>query len=839
MATEDTIIIKKLANTIASIVSRGGGVKQPDNETTFVDDLGTIHAPRYSLFDIVQKDHELTFEESKGLAKLGSYVYKTSDEANKYGYPDFYNKCLEEYNASEEKELYSSSNVILNGEVINNKGVLSNFLMYDGYETIAAYAQINRNFNNKNYKTFEEVYKIHTPEYIRDWEAIIGEALQTQKYSVSIRIYANKQIYLYLSSTGYDWDIAYEITTDGHEIELDKDYLIRLKFDGKNYTLDVSKKLDTPSWVNFIRVANSNKIVNRTPILGGDYVYGFGGQIDLNGCYLKQNDQIVWQGVNKVTVKQNKNGHVYYNLSDKEKIIKQNQYGIDLVNEKILLPSFVDLERYLVDKKEPTNDDPSWYNLYSDGWCEQGGSRKIIGELNFVFNLPIKYKDTDYEVVATASDESYTEETGVEPAVGFKTQSSFRVGISEGYGGVQLVMWNANGYTDKPVAENNFYMVVGNTTVKKAQSEYTQVTTSENDTLPLFTGMYFDFKPNHVSWIKAGGNADGKIYKTAYNELVKCLNSVDNKYNLKVAENAEKDDRTDYSEYWIINQQEETFRTPLKTSLLNTISNARILIEKKEPTKKDTSWYNLYSDGWLEQGGDLLPSYGDWQYTVIEFPIAFKDTYYHVSLTSSWDSQCDASYINNFANKKPNQVTCAFLSYNESGYGIGTWKASGYANAPTLEQIANNENTSLYFKVGNAVQNVELIDCGEVLEELNLAIKKDECKSYIIDTYVNGTSGYRIWSDGWCKQWGHINCKEYSQTSVKISFLKEFKNVYYHLGGDYDPGEGLGQSTFWFSHQIEASTQKTTTGFSRDIIENPFTTGYNWVAEGYLKDGEY
>lgn len=50
------------------------------------------------LFDTILKDHVLTYEESKGLALQGTYVYKEAIAGSRYGYPDFYNKCLEEYN---------------------------------------------------------------------------------------------------------------------------------------------------------------------------------------------------------------------------------------------------------------------------------------------------------------------------------------------------------------------------------------------------------------------------------------------------------------------------------------------------------------------------------------------------------------------------------------------------------------------------------------------------------------------------------------------------------------------------------------------------------------------
>lgn len=49
-------------------------------------------------------------------------------------------------------------------------------------------------------------------------------------------------------------------------------------------------------------------------------------------------------------------------------------------------------------------------------------------------------------------------------------------------------------------------------------------------------------------------------------------------------------------------------------------------------------------------------------------------------------------------------------------------------------------------------------------------------KSYVIETYVNGTSWYRVYSDGWCEQGGVISV---SSSSVTINFLKSFVNTNY------------------------------------------------------------
>lgn len=42
---------------------------------------------------------------------------------------------------------------------------------------------------------------------------------------------------------------------------------------------------------------------------------------------------------------------------------------------------------------------------------------------------------------------------------------------------------------------------------------------------------------------------------------------------------------------------------------------------------------------------------------------------------------------------------------------------------------------------------------------------------YIVETYENGKSGYRVWSDGYCEQWGYIMCP------TTVVFLKTFANT--------------------------------------------------------------
>jgi superfamily I DNA/RNA helicase len=58
----------------------------------------------FAMFDTITKDHILTYEESKGLALQGTYVYKEAIAGSRYGYPDFYNKVVEEFNEATSTE---------------------------------------------------------------------------------------------------------------------------------------------------------------------------------------------------------------------------------------------------------------------------------------------------------------------------------------------------------------------------------------------------------------------------------------------------------------------------------------------------------------------------------------------------------------------------------------------------------------------------------------------------------------------------------------------------------------------------------------------------------------
>lgn len=123
----------------------------------------------------------------------------------------------------------------------------------------------------------------------------------------------------------------------------------------------------------------------------------------------------------------------------------------------------------------------------------------------------------------------------------------------------------------------------------------------------------------------------------------------------------------------------------------------------------------------------------------------------------------------------------------------------------------------------------EDINIGAISEALNDKADRDLVNSippYLKTTYVNGTSGYNIWSNGYCEQWGGLNAQS-SWTKVTIDLIKTFKDTNYNIVtqvGWQDKNYQCGIVNIYNS------------SFQIDNISNGYT---RWKVSGYLAEGEY
>lgn len=76
--------------------------------------------------------------------------------------------------------------------------------------------------------------------------------------------------------------------------------------------------------------------------------------------------------------------------------------------------------------------------------------------------------------------------------------------------------------------------------------------------------------------------------------------------------------------------------------------------------------------------------------------------------------------------------------------------------------------------------SVEADDLALVPLNLSFSNLSDRPQAYVTKTYVSGTQGYRLWSDGFIEQWGKVFV--YGENSNNtLTFQKPFKNTNYNI----------------------------------------------------------
>ena len=492
--------------------------------------------------------------------------------------------------------------------------------------------------------------------------------------------------------------------------------------------------------------------------LQGTYVYKEAiagsryGYADFYNKVLEEyNEATSTETVNAVEVKVHSNGHKFYNIADKDAIDEFFNtmgtawfYGIDTENERVFLPRNNWFEQATADVSEVGN-------------FVEAGLPNITGAASSWTTSALSDNSALY-----AYDGNGRYIGGGMSANGLAFDASRSNSI---YGNSDTVQPNA--------VKKLLYICVGNTESVSSVTNVIDVTTTENDTTPLFTGMYFDFTPNNVAWLKAGQQANsGGIYTTCYNELVNVLNGETKYGELKVIDEADMIAGIDYSLYWKVNQTDMTFTTP--TAISNKALSGAVI-----------------GNGMTLGLTDGTNNYG--------FRNSGNTTYHQTTANTNLygtdiGSTIDTGYINNTV-------------------------SLGVTTDPTKSGIIAEQSTAqLYFKVANAVQNLELLDVGKVMEAVADKISHQDCKAYITETYQNGTSWYRIWSDGWCEQGGYPSVSN----NGTITFLKPFKDINYTITlGNYAEG-----------NYYCGFKNKTTTGITVYSSYSPIYL--HWQASGYI-----
>ena len=152
-------------------------------------------------------------------------------------------------------------------------------------------------------------------------------------------------------------------------------------------------------------------------------------------------------------------------------------------------------------------------------------------------------------------------------------------------------------------------------------------------------------------------------------------------------------------------------------------------------------------------------------------------------------------------------------------------------NQLKLFHSKQNDNTGHLTSETDWWEEVQLGVSEEVLAQ-KANIDLSNCtKPYITETYVNGTSGYRIWSDGYCEQWGQGKVIS-SGYYMRVNFIKPFANTNYI-------GYGIALSSVenvdvlnYVGIQVKKVNRCTFIGSTHASIQSNMTM--LWKVEGYI-----
>ena len=279
------------------------------------------------------------------------------------------------------------------------------------------------------------------------------------------------------------------------------------------------------------------------------------------------------------------------------------------------------------------------------------------------------------------------------------------------------------------------------------------------------------------------------------------------------------------------------FKVPKKLS--------RVLVRCKKPTEDDTSWYNVYADGWVEQGGVSTVLSGTGQ-------IIFRDTLqvqlqnnieYFISSSFNWGNGASRAIVNSYLtsnNGKTINIVAETLNQSiTTGTGKFIWEVKGYAD-PTeyTKDKWNYQNIQVercMVQLFNSTTDTAVATCNQVLADVSALNQGD----YIIETQIptpeNNYTWYRLYKSGWVEQGGYVS---YTGSWIEghidsVVLPIEFANTDYRIMiGRTLPADG----DILTSYDIN----KTTTGFGivSYAVNQSTAVASNWFAVGMSAQGK-
>lgn len=402
---------------------------------------------------------------------------------------------------------------------------------------------------------------------------------------------------------------------------------------------------------------------------------------------------------------------------------------------------------------------------------EQGGEAPDGKDFNGLFNLMSQfYYDTQ-------NGGTYTFVLKVSDAIGGYPENALLWYFPQ-EGTAQWLRSTKPNNTDNFIANPE---VIGTSWVKE---------NTEGSTFPLFMSFKTGHILNNASYVNGRlfSWLSGAVYASAYNELVNEKNHAATEQktqtiagvtityyltatNKKICLPDQADNvaalytATGAADFYLLDTENQQFKLPRR--------NARRLLRAY---KNGDEWYNLYSDGWCEQGGVKTFKAGETlNAQVVPFPLAFANTNYTVNGLRVENLDALAySYVKS-------KAADSFILYGQGGGNNFNWTAQGYADTSLIQDEFEYE----YFFLGTSV-NETSVDVGQIITALTAKADVDLNNvssniDYVVEAWQSddGSMWYRRYKSGWLEQGG--TQKVY--TNQVLSFPAPFADTNYALVG--------------------------------------------------------
>ena len=253
-----------------------------------------------------------------------------------------------------------------------------------------------------------------------------------------------------------------------------------------------------------------------------------------------------------------------------------------------------------------------------------------------------------------------------------------------------------------------------------------------------------------------------------------------------------------------------------------------------EAQRNDTEWYRVWSDGWIEQGGEIFQDNAATY--VVNLLKPYINTDYYANVSTGIDDFHTGSLATKYISVY-DFTTTSFTTYtsNTNGLKRKRWYACGQGGVPAkLLQQAIKGESAYEIAVNNGFEGTETEWLASLKGEKGDTGSSSSSgggsgASYIIETSYTDSSWYRIWSDGWVEQGGFIVTTSASSQliTLPIEMASDLFNIDFHIV--------KGGSSNNTTNNVRIDSRKTTSTTITLYIQPSDETYTSWTVMGMRK----